>query len=823
MSESPAQADDSSLLENQVKELYRNSNLANLTVFAIATFLSLILLPVADPAVLTLWYLYIFAITIARAVATYQYKKTPSPDPRLWLNLHSGGLFLSGLGWGAVLLFVVPVEQRFHLVSAIFVIAGLATASAGSMASVKHGFAVFSIPALLPGALKLILINDNVTVLIGCGICAFLIFIAMVALRIHEVILYNLRKQFESAKFVHEVQEIHEALISRYDDLESQLKSSTQKVAELQAQLDAKSAENIAIANDAERKAKSDKFSYLLDKLHGGAWNYSLKTSEIRFSPQWLNMLGYKEDEVYGTMDFWKSLLHPEEQTEVVDKFHSHVNGKLSRYFSSHRLRARSGEWKWVFSRAQPVAWGTFGEVLDVVCVEIDIEDPETYLARKLTTVNFKASDWLYSESMFMERLQYALQTTGIEHIEHALCHISCYSTELPAETHLAPGNEMSKQLASILIRECRQEDPVLDLGNNSFAVLLENMAIDRALRKAASLQKTINAFQFEAGDQTYSVSTAIGITPVSDTRRTVTEIFEDAETACRIASSDTPDSLFVFQRDNAEFDAETLQKRILAKVRELLENKRLLLAASTLKAQTTPAARLSWLSASLPGPRNFTASIKELHEPGNTGLGSAFDLCVIRMFHDWALAQPAAAKDVENVYVYECREESLLDAEFIAEMKQHAVKLPRRHILCIGIPETVFTAHSDKIRAFINALKPAGLKFALTDFGAASFSFEYMKSLPVDYLELHDSLITSIDTDKTSLLTIRYLNEIGRVLNIKTVAACSGSEHHEAELAKAGIDYVRFIAPTSHSLTAPAKAPAVTRPVMIDEHGITH
>ena len=75
--------------------------------------------------------------------------------------------------------------------------------------------------------------------------------------------------------------------------------------------------------------------------------------------------------------------------------------------------------------------------------VEIDIEDPETYLARKLTSVNFKASDWLYSDAMFMQRLQYAMQTTSIENVEHALCHINVYSTDMPADGSVAPANDV--------------------------------------------------------------------------------------------------------------------------------------------------------------------------------------------------------------------------------------------------------------------------------------------------------------------------------------------------------------------------------------------
>lgn len=808
---------DRNLLETQVRELYRTSNLASLTSIIVATFLGAILWPVTNHTVLLAWYAAICAIACVRIVNTWRYHGTLDADPRHWLTLHTTGLFMTGLCWGTVLLFVVPVAQRFHLISAIFVIAGLATASAGSMASVKHGFAVFSIPALLPGALKLIVLDENVTVLLGCAICAFLIFIAMVALRVHEVILYSLRKQFESAKFVIEVQEVHEALIARYDELEAQLERSTQTILQLQAQLDAKTAERSAVANDAERKAKGDRFGYLLDKLHGGSWNYNVKTGELRFSAQWLNMLGYREDEVYATLDFWKSLLHPDEAGDVVEKLQAHISGGNPQYVSSHRLRTRAGDWKWVFSRAQPVAWGTYGEVLDMVCVEIDIEDPETWLARKLSPATFKASDWLYSDAMFMQRLQYALQTTSIENVEHALCHITVHASDAPADADSAPGNELSKQLASILVRACRQEDPVLDLGNNRFAVLLENLSIDKALNKAASLRATIDAQAFGTPGRHYHVSSAIGITPIFDTRRSAPEIFEDAETASQLASGETPDRVFVYQRDDA--DAGLLEGRLVAKVTDILDNKRLQLAPLALKplanAGSNPA-RLNWLTASLPGLGNYAHGPSELHDPaGETALSKAFDLCVIRMFLDWASAQPATHG--HTVHIVACKPGSILDPEFRARVRQLFTLRPEGHSLCIGIPEATYIAHGDEVRTFIDTLKPAGIAFALANFGAGSIAFDYMKSLPVDYVELHEQLIAGIDSDRTSLVTLKYLNEMCHVLNLKTIAFSDSSQPHEAALAAIGTDYVRDFA-----AQAQRRNPHDAKPAMADAQSFT-
>jgi EAL domain-containing protein (putative c-di-GMP-specific phosphodiesterase class I)/GGDEF domain-containing protein/PAS domain-containing protein len=832
MSEASAlpEQESSSLLENQVAELYRNSHVANLTILAVAILLAWILWPVANHDVVMIWMGYTLAITLARTVLAFQYQLSPSPcpDPKRWLTLYSAGVFLSGLGWGSVVLFIVPVNATFHLVSAIFIIGGLVTAAAGTMASLKHGYAIYSIPAMLPGALKLIWLNEsNTTVLIGLFVCAFLVFIAMIAMRIHEVILHSLRKQFESTKFVVEVQEIYQALIARYDDLERQLEASNQKVRELQAALEQNGGAGLILApveGDAEHKARSDKFAYLLEKLHGGAWNHNLRTGEIRFSPQWLDMLGFKDDEVYPTMDFWCSLLHPDERNEVLEKLLSYIHGKLPEFFSSHRLKTRTGEWIWVFSRGQAVAWGTFGEVLDMVCVDIDIEDPEVHLAGKLSSVNFKASEWLHSETMFGQRLQYALQTTAIENIEHALCHISVYPLDRAGEAHLPPGDELARQIANVLLKECRHEEPVLELGNNRFAVLLENHSVDKALNKAVALQKILNAQEFGNELHRYGIHTYLGITPIFDQHRTVSELFDDAETACNIAYSDTLDNIFVFQRGSVEFGSGSLEKRILAKIRETLANKGLLLSATTLKPLASPASaqqaaqiKVAWLTAALPRQKSYEFAVKDLQDPAEIdSLATAFDQCALEMFHAWACAQPGTGPELVNVYIYECKLSSLLDHGFVARMERlFADRLPVRHTLCIGIAEADYIAHKEAVRAFIDALEPAGVRFALTDFGAASFSYDYMKDLPFDYLKLHESLVANIHTDKASMLTIKYLNEIGHVLNFKTLAFCSDNELQEAALGKIGTDYIRKAAPDTVSLTVSA----TIRPVQASGH----
>jgi diguanylate cyclase (GGDEF)-like protein/PAS domain S-box-containing protein len=127
-----------------------------------------------------------------------------------------------------------------------------------------------------------------------------------------------------------------------------------------------------------------------------GLWDFDAQGNDVYFSPRWRAMLGYDEADLKGGLD-WRGLVHPDDLSRVQALIRDHVASKTPIFESVHRMRHRSGEWRWVISRAK-AQLDEHGRLLRLVGVELDITE------RKL-----------YEEALFREKesAQITLQSIG--------------------------------------------------------------------------------------------------------------------------------------------------------------------------------------------------------------------------------------------------------------------------------------------------------------------------------------------------------------------------------------------------------------------------
>jgi diguanylate cyclase (GGDEF)-like protein/PAS domain S-box-containing protein len=128
-----------------------------------------------------------------------------------------------------------------------------------------------------------------------------------------------------------------------------------------------------------------------------GVWDFDVESNTIRFSPRWKIMMGYGESELDDDMPDWRQLVHPEDMVRVQGKIRDHLEGKTELFESVHRMRHKSGEWRWVMSRAKAMV-DDEGRMRRLVGVELDITDQK-----------------LYEEALFREKqnAQITLQSIG--------------------------------------------------------------------------------------------------------------------------------------------------------------------------------------------------------------------------------------------------------------------------------------------------------------------------------------------------------------------------------------------------------------------------
>lgn len=128
-----------------------------------------------------------------------------------------------------------------------------------------------------------------------------------------------------------------------------------------------------------------------------GSWDFDPVEGIQHFSPRWLAIMGYSEKDLARAPIDWRRLVHTEELPRVQARLRAHIAGEAPLFESTHRMRRKDGEWRWMHCRAKALLDGE-GRLRRLIGVETDITEQK-----------------LYEEALFREKesAQITLQSIG--------------------------------------------------------------------------------------------------------------------------------------------------------------------------------------------------------------------------------------------------------------------------------------------------------------------------------------------------------------------------------------------------------------------------
>ncbi|MCP5155861.1 MAG: EAL domain-containing protein [Ectothiorhodospiraceae bacterium] len=397
----------------------------------------------------------------------------------------------------------------------------------------------------------------------------------------------------------------------------------------------------------------------------------------------------------------------------------------------------------------------------------------------------------------FEARLEDALALSQSEGVVHAMCYLDLDQFKVINDTcgHLA-GDELLRNLASVLREVVRKNDTLARLGGDEFGVLLENCSLGQAQVVAAALRRCVEEFRFHWEGKVFRVGASIGLVPVTATSSSVSEVLSAADGACYTAKDGGRNRVHLFREDDAAIADRQREMRWVVKLQHALDEHRLRLDCQPIVGVGPTASdegehyelllRMEDESGRQVSPGLFLPAAERYNLIGR------LDRWVI----ETALARLADSPSMLarlhlcsiNLSGHSLADDDILD--FIRLQFDHTGIPPQR--ICFEITETAAITNLARATHFMVTLRALGCCFALDDFGSGLSSFAYLKTLPVDYLKIDGMFVREVVDDPIDRAMVKSINEMGHVMGKRTIAEFVENDAILAVLRELGVDYAQ-------------------------------
>ena len=458
-------------------------------------------------------------------------------------------------------------------------------------------------------------------------------------------------------------------------------------------------------------------------------------------------------------------------------------------------LISRGGERYSIQGTAAPMVNGQ-GSCIGVVLVFKDVTDSRRMQKMIVHQATHDPLTGLVNRTEFGERLDKALQSAKDFENTHALLFLDLDQFKLVNDSagHVA-GDELLKQISSLLAGQLRGRDTLGRLGGDEFSVLLENCPLSKASKVADMLLKAIREYRFVWDQKTYQVGVSIGIVPIVAESTSRKQVMHDADQACYVAKGLGRGRAYIYDEADAPQSEKVGEKFKRQDISEALANERFLLLYQPIialdTAQAQPHTRAEILLRMLDEAGHPITPGAFMPAALRFGLMQQIDRWVIeRVFKAYPhvfMQNPALVLSL-NLSAASVADESMGD--FILQMFDQTVVNPQQ--ICFEIGETALNHNLASARQLIERLQGSGCSIALDDFGSGLAGFTALKDLKIEFIKIDGNLIRDIVSDEIDFAMVESINSMAHLLGIRTIAESVEGESSIARLQSIGVDFAQ-------------------------------
>jgi diguanylate cyclase (GGDEF)-like protein len=332
-----------------------------------------------------------------------------------------------------------------------------------------------------------------------------------------------------------------------------------------------------------------------------------------------------------------------------------------------------------------------------------------------------------------------------------------------------ASGDRVLTVVGQRLQRVMREHDTVGRLGGDEFVVLLESTTQEASPTViAARLIEELRApIALPDGERSVVISASIGI--ALGQRDTADDLLRDADFALYEAKALGKDRYAVFEK-RMQADAEG-RAELEADLGKALERDQFFLVYQPIFDLTTQdvlgiEALIRWRhpTRGIVQPDSFIPIAEESGLISGIGRWVLSEAC--RQLAVWQANGRGIGVSV-NVSAYQLDRDGL--AEDVARAIEESGVDPGS--LTLEITESALMHDVNAAARRLDELKTLGVRLAIDDFGTGYSSLAYLRQFPVDALKIDRSFISNLATSADAAAIIHALVQLGKTLNIETLA----------------------------------------------------
>jgi signal transduction histidine kinase/ActR/RegA family two-component response regulator len=218
----------------ETRLLYENGTTGAVASFMIASLLAYAQWGVISPKVISVWWLFMLAVSVARFLLVRRYWRA-SPidaDHGRWNLAFVIGAAAAAVGWSVAAIALYPPGRAMNETFLIFVIGGVMLGGASLLAARPEAFLTFLIPPGILSGIRLASVGDEAHLMMGFLTTLFTVSTLATTWRFHLMIDSSFRLRFDNHELIKSLQRAKNDADALNRDLELRVGERTAKLVE---------------------------------------------------------------------------------------------------------------------------------------------------------------------------------------------------------------------------------------------------------------------------------------------------------------------------------------------------------------------------------------------------------------------------------------------------------------------------------------------------------------------------------------------------------------------------------------------------------------